>query len=60
MLDKQDTGQGDLHGDDGRTDTDTLRCLCLGLGRPTTSDESRGQLCVLLDLCAELGIVRCF
>ncbi|CEL51908.1 SRR1-like protein OS=Mus musculus GN=Srrd PE=2 SV=4 [Rhizoctonia solani AG-1 IB] len=33
------------------------RCLCLGLGSPTKSAESRAQLCVLLDLCAELAII---
>ncbi|KAG9096366.1 hypothetical protein FS749_008642 [Ceratobasidium sp. UAMH 11750] len=32
------------------------KCLCLGLGRPTFSIEARAQLCVLLDLCAELEI----
>ncbi|KAF8758648.1 SRR1 [Rhizoctonia solani] len=33
-----------------------LRSLCLGLGSPIKSAESRAQLCVLLDLCAELAI----
>ena len=35
-----------------------LGCLCLGLGRPTKSVESRAQLGVLLDLCDELAIAR--
>ncbi|KAJ1309874.1 hypothetical protein OPQ81_006638 [Rhizoctonia solani] len=35
-----------------------LRSLCLGLGSPTKSAESRAQLCVLLDLCTELEIVE--
>ncbi|KAB5596445.1 SRR1-like protein [Ceratobasidium theobromae] len=50
VLGAQDAGEddGDMAG--------TLQCLCLGLGRPTASNESRAQLCVLLDLCAELAI----
>ncbi|KAG9103688.1 hypothetical protein FRC06_008939 [Ceratobasidium sp. 370] len=45
--------------DDGdRNEAAVLRwkCLCLGLGRPTLSIEARAQLCLLLDLCAELEI----
>ncbi|KDN51777.1 hypothetical protein RSAG8_00325, partial [Rhizoctonia solani AG-8 WAC10335] len=52
VLNKQqtDTGQIDTTRNVG------LRCLCLGLGPPTKSAESRAQLGVLLDLCAELAI----
>ncbi|KAG8747627.1 hypothetical protein FRC10_000170 [Ceratobasidium sp. 414] len=45
-------------GDDDGNEAPVSRwkCLCLGLGRPTSSIEARAQLCLLLDLCAELEI----
>lgn len=54
-------GSGDINGDTDRNEAPNTasrwRCLCLGLGPPTTSEIARAQLCVLLDLCTELGIV---
>ncbi|KAH7340772.1 hypothetical protein B0J17DRAFT_333109 [Rhizoctonia solani] len=53
VLNKQRTVTGQI---DAETRDVGLRSLCLGLGPPTKSAESRAQLCVLLDLCAELAI----
>ncbi|CAE6475840.1 unnamed protein product [Rhizoctonia solani] len=53
VLNKQQTVTGQI---DAEARDAGLRFLCLGLGPPTKSAESRAQLCVLLDLCAELAI----
>ncbi|QRW00720.1 SRR1-like protein [Ceratobasidium sp. AG-Ba] len=49
-------GSGDDDGEQNEVAASRWKCLCLGLGRPTSSIESRAQLCLLLDLCAELNI----
>ncbi|KAG9127654.1 hypothetical protein FRC07_011240 [Ceratobasidium sp. 392] len=57
---KSIVGSGDTEEYDGggRNEASSSRwkCLCLGLGRPTSSIEARAQLSVLLDLCDELQI----
>lgn len=43
-----------------QTSQTTTRCLCLGLGSPSTSNISRVQLAFLLEVCSFLDIVGPF